>query len=180
MWPWKRRTIVPKCEFSIIRARIDGEFKDLLTYLPTEKIFQEGLDPRAIIGGFINPIVNLESPEEILTAPMINPQNFGRNPVFFEHLQSLVAIEVPKIPQFIEGARQQSDGFLYIIDARTPDPDGDIPLEDIVGAFELRSGKITTESYEPMQSYHIMTEKGLFNLEWLEQPLMRVFYSDQA
>lgn len=88
-----------------------------------------------------------------------------------------MAIDVPKIPQFVEAARQQIRGFLYIIDSRTPDPDGDIPPEDILGAFELQSGKTTPESYVPSPNYQLMTENGFFDLEWIEQPLMEAYYS---
>ena len=178
MWPWKRKKKIPEFEFSIARVRLGEEIKDVVTYLPMEKFFKEGLDPKAIVGMLTELIAETETPV-VLEKPLINPENFVRHRIFFDHLHSLVADIVPKIPGFVEGARQQGTGYFYLIDARTPDPHG-APLEDmeddVVGAFELDSGRMKSNSYWANQNYKLVTENGMFNLPWLERELLKVFY----
>lgn len=70
MWPWKRKTTVPKIEISVVLTRTDDDFRDMLTYLPHKKSFEEGIDGEGIIGSFIDPIENIERPGNIYEEPM--------------------------------------------------------------------------------------------------------------
>jgi len=58
-------------------------------------------------------------------------------------------------------ARQNQKGWLYIIDLRTPQgTQGQVPPEDIVGAFEVRDGQIRPETYQPGAAYRLFTANG--------------------
>jgi hypothetical protein len=61
-------------------------------------------------------------------------------------------------------ARQQGKGWTYILDARTPDPQGNVPMEDIIGAFEVQSGNLVLESYWPNPDHVLCSGRGLSQL----------------
>jgi hypothetical protein len=50
------------------------------------------------------------------------------------------------------------------VDARVEDPNGNIQLEDILGAFRVEGGNITPPSYQMNDNHRIVSDKGLFRL----------------
>ena len=47
-----------------------------------------------------------------------------------------------------------------MIDLRTPDgPQGRVPTEDIIGAFEIKEGKILADSYWRNEEHKLYTKK---------------------
>lgn len=64
----------------------------------------------------------------------------------------------------IEAAKKQKEGWVYIIDGRTPTPQGDVPNEDIIGAFEVKKGIIIKNSYQKFEKHKLLNEKGIFGL----------------
>src|SRR5438128_488078 len=112
--------------------------KDYVSCLPHEQVFARGLVPEAIIGVLLRPLAPGES---------IIPTVFARNRVFVDFMQGVVARRGPELPGLIAEARRQAEGWVYVIDQRTRTPQGAIPPEDIVGAFEVKGGKVLRDSY---------------------------------
>ena len=54
---------------------------------------------------------------------------------------------------------------IYIIDRRTPTPMGHVPSEDILGGFQVSQGVLVQDSYQPMKSPKIVSERGMFQLD---------------
>ena len=86
------------------------------------------------------------------------------NERFVDLLHGVIAQWAPLEPGFAEEALRQQDGWIYILDGRTPTPQGRVPPEDIIGAFELRGGKIEPSSYQRFADHELLTERGLFQL----------------
>lgn len=91
--------------------------------------------------------------------------DFRPNQVFIDFMHQVIRSAGPRLPDFIAAARRQGDGWLYVIDQRTPDgPQGRVPMEDIIGGFEVESGEIVTDSYWPNESHQVLTPNGLVTL----------------
>jgi len=80
-------------------------------------------------------------------------------------MHRVIARRGPELPGLIAEARRQSDGWVYVIDQRTRTPQGAVPPEDIIGAFEVRGGQVVPDSYRPFPSHIILTGDGFFRLE---------------
>jgi hypothetical protein len=132
----------------------DGE-KDYVSCLTHEQVFARGLPPEAIIGVLLRP---LEAGEPI------TPAVFARNRVFVEFMQSMIARRGPELPGLVAEARRQGEGWVYVIDQRTRTPQGAIPPEDIVGAFEVKGGQVVPDSYRPSPRHLILSADGFFQL----------------
>ena len=92
-------------------------------------------------------------------------ENFHPNQAFVDFLHGVIGTAGPDDPDMISAARRQGDGWLYVIDLRTPDgPQGRVPPHDIIGGFEVRSGAIVRDSYVPNESHRVLTPDGLVTL----------------
>src|SRR5262249_46486291 len=105
--------------------------KDYVTLLPPEVAFTQGLAPEAIVGGLRRPL----GPGEPIT-----PEVFARNRVFVDFLHAVIARHGPDQPGCRAEAKRLGEGWVYVIDQRTPTPEGPVPPEDIIGAFEVHGG----------------------------------------
>src|SRR4029077_14408341 len=109
----------------------------------------------AIVGVLLRP---LESGEAI------TPSVFARNRVFVEFMHSVIARRGPQLPGLIAEAKRQIEGWVYVVDQRTPTPQGAVPPEDIVGSFEVKNGPVTPRSYRACPKHMILSANGFFNL----------------
>jgi hypothetical protein len=100
--------------------------------------FRRGLAPEAIVGVLLRPLQQGEG---------ITPANFARNSVFVEFLHRVIAVHDPQGPGLLAAARQQGEGWIYVIDGTTPTPDGEVVDEDIIGAFKVSGEAISSTSY---------------------------------
>lgn len=101
----------------------------------------------------------------ILFGQAATPEAFRANRVFIDFLHEVIGKAGPRDSSMIAAARQQEDGWMYVIDLRTPDgPHGRVSPEDILGAFEVRSGEIVPDSYQPAGSHRVFTKHGLVRL----------------
>ena len=99
--------------------------------------------------------------------------NFRPNKPFVELLHGVIAMHAPNLPGLKAEARRQGAGWVYLIDARTPTPDGEVPPHDIIGAFEVQDSAIVPGSYQPNANHQILSSQGLFQLEpTLQEQLM--------
>jgi len=86
---------------------------------------------------------------------------FRVNRAFVEFLHEVIRAAGPADPSMQEAAKQQGEGWLYIIDLRTPEgPEGQVPAEDIIGAFAVKAGKLVADSYSRNEGYRVLTKNG--------------------
>ena len=134
----------------------EGKTRDILSFLPPGQAMKRGIDGPAIVGTLRVPVSK---------GGTVTPDNVGVNPAFVKFLQAFIARVAPTSPEFIRSVEEQGEGWLYIIDQRTPTPGGNVPLEDILGAFRIEHGKAVPGSYQPMDGHKIVSERGLFQLD---------------
>jgi len=91
--------------------------------------------------------------------------NFTANNEFVTFLHKTIKENATKNPEMILAGKSQKEGWIYIIDARTPTPQGDVPNEDIIGAFEVKNGTLIKDSYYQMDKHILLNSKGLFGLD---------------
>lgn len=132
---------------------IKGQQFKALSWLSRDRVFEKGLPSKAIIGIIPNRDAQLD------------PATFRPNPEFIEFLHEVIEKYGPLDPDLQLEARRQGQGWVYIIDGRTPNPQGEVPPEDIIGAFEVQAGRIVDGSYQRNQNHRILTKSGLFQLD---------------
>lgn len=90
---------------------------------------------------------------------------FRPNRAFIELMHQVIRDTGPQDPDLRAAAALQRDGWVYIVDLRTPEgPQGHVPPEDIIGAFEVRSGQIVPGSYQLNENHPVLTGNGLVQL----------------
>lgn len=147
----------------IYEVMIEGKPASVLSFLPVDHVFGKGLPAAAIIGSMkVSPAAGGE----------ITADNVTVNPAFVAMLQNFISRTAPTDPRFERAAREQGDGWIYIIDQRTPTPMGRVPAEDILGGFEVRDGALVPGSYRPMSSHRIVSARGMFQLDRFLHPLL--------
>lgn len=92
------------------------------------------------------------------------PHKFRENLRFVKFLHQIIAQHVYEDSNLYEEAARQGQGFIYLIDKRTPDLNGHIPPEDIFGYIRVESGHPIPESYEANYKHLLLTENGFFKL----------------
>jgi hypothetical protein len=136
----------------MVYATDDGEYVSLL---PFGHVFRDELPREAIIGQV------LDGAEP---GGPVTPEQFVANRVFHEFMHGVVERHAPALPAFADEARRRQDGWIYIIDQRTPTPAGRVSPEDVIGGFEVRAGHVVAHSYQRNPSHRLMTEHGFFQL----------------
>ena len=127
----------------------------LLTLVPPEVAGTHGLAAAAIVGSLTRPL----TPGERIT-----PHVFARNSVFVDYLHTFLARHAADDPSFRLEATRLGEGWVYIIDQRTPSPGDQVPPEDIIGASQVVGGAIVPGSYWRNESHRILSERGFFRL----------------
>jgi hypothetical protein len=94
----------------------------------------------------------------------IVPENFRPNQPFVDFLHELLAAEAPQTDDARLQAARQREGYLYLIDGRTPDPGGRVPPEDIIGAIAIQAGKLMPGTYQRNDRHRLLTSNGFFVL----------------
>lgn len=137
---------------SVIVADTPEGTKHCVALTSPRTAFSVGLIPEAIVG-------LLERPKE-----PIAPGNFAANSVFRGFLSDVIARNGPEDPDMQAEAARQGQGYVAVIDQRTPTPEGPIPPEDIIGVFEVRDGKVVPGSYQASPNHRLLTKDGFFRL----------------
>lgn len=128
--------------------------KRVFTLLPPDEIRTE--IPNRLIAGFVG------------NGEIISVDNFTPNPAFVEFLHQVIEKHAPDAEPLQESAAAQGEGWIYMVDGRTPTPQGDVSSEDIFGGFQIKEGKVLDGSYKQNPEHILMTEHGMFQLEtWL-------------
>jgi hypothetical protein len=125
------------------------------SYLPPELAQRRGgLPPEAIIGRW-----NADWNHDL-----DSPVGFQQNRPFIVLMHRVLCAAFVSDPGAQAEARRLQSGTIAIIDARTPDPRGHVPLEDIIGTFEVINGQISPDTYHPTDRHRLITENGHFRL----------------
>ena len=141
--------------FEVFRIGTPDGQKDVVALASAAVAFAEGLAPEAIVGQLLRPLEPGES---------ITPAIFARNRAFVEFLHAVIASESPKQASFVAEAKKIWNGFIYVIDQRTPTPGDAVPPEDIVGAFEVKDGEVVSASYRQNPNHRILSARGFVQL----------------
>lgn len=139
----------------VYRTDTPDGVRDCVSGLPRDHVFARGLVPEAIIGVLLRPL----EPGEAIT-----PAVFAPNRVFVELMHDVISRRGSELPGLVAEARRQGDGWVYVIDQRTRTPQGDVPPEDIVGAFEVKGGRVIPGAYKPNPRHMILSPDGFFDL----------------
>ena len=128
------------------------KYLDVISLLSPKQINSKGgLPSIAICGKFENGINE--------------PEYFIENNEFVDFLHTTIAIKAIDLKSLNDAAAQQKKGYLYIIDFRTPEGImGNVPPEDIIGAFKVEDGSIVSNSYWRNDKHKIYTKNGLMKL----------------
>jgi TIR domain-containing protein len=157
---WREKLSQLNRKISLITVVINDKKRDLVSPiqgLPWE-VFGNGLPTEAIFG------VLRESIAEGEDAGDLTPGNFLENRFFVDFLHEVIAREIYRSPRPRKQARDQREGYLYLIDGRTQDPHGEVPPEDIIGAVELSDGEMVPGSYQRNYQHRLFTWSGFFVL----------------
>ena len=140
----------------VCRVQMPGEgIQDLVTVLPSEEMFTNGLIPEAIVGVLKAPLKEGEA---------IKPENFVRNKVFNEFMHEVIARVGPDSKGLQAEARRQGEGWVYLIDGRTKTPEGQVPPQDIIGGFEVKAGQLVARTYKRNPKHVLLSQAGFFRL----------------
>jgi hypothetical protein len=147
---------MPVLSFDILKAETaEGENyfyvikSDATTNLPID-----GIPSEAVIGWVIVP-PDTDEPDL--------PSLFNPNDSFVHFIHRVIAEHAPRIPELIEAASVQPDGWLVIADKRTVYNPGESPLiEDVIGVFKVLDGVILSESYARNPDHKILNKVGEF------------------
>ncbi|MCA8975517.1 MAG: hypothetical protein KDC98_12410 [Planctomycetes bacterium] len=124
------------------------------SFLPQDVVFARGLPPAAIIGQVMG------------DARELDPARFTVNRAFVDFLHACIAKHAARCPALVSEAARQGQGHVFLIDARTPDPAGEVPPHDILGAVAVEGGII--EDYQPNPNHRILTVDGVVTLDpWM-------------
>lgn len=139
--------------------------REYVTLIPPDVALAQGLAAEAIVGVLTRPLGPGDS---------ITPEVFARNRAFVTFLHDVIARHGPGQRGIQIEATRLGNGWVYVIDQRTPTPAGPVPPEDILGAFEVRNGEAVAGSYRPNPNHRILSATGFFRLDaGLQQCLLR-------
>lgn len=106
-----------------------------------------------------------ELPAEAIAGTLSGDTEFSANPAFVTFVHEVIRRDGPMDPNLVAAAEAQMDGWVYVIDLRTPEGvQGRVPPEDIVGGFEVKEGEIVPDSYWQNDEHRPFTEHGLMQL----------------
>ncbi len=137
-------------ELFVYTTLIDDIERALLSPIKMDDASENGLKGKSVIGYLKNPDKE------------ISKDNVVINPDFTQVFQQTVKSTGLQSDELKNSARQQQNGYMYVIDQRAIHKD--TKPYDIVGAFEVKNGQIIADSYQPNKNYEIISIDGLFKL----------------
>lgn len=173
MWPFGRRRnrsvrASRQCEswYAYHTRKGDG-WQLALSFLPPEDAQRlGGLHSEAILG-----TIECEGPPPAQCGPdqfdpnKFDPDRFRPNPHFVDFLHDFLKQMCPQTPELQALAAKMRTGTIGVIDLRTPEGIlGNVPLEDTVGMFAVVDGKITAQTYHPVDKYLLYSRHGIMRL----------------
>jgi hypothetical protein len=148
-----------------VRAQVGDELRDYVIVLPPESLGERGLPAQAIVGALLRPLGEGEG---------VSTDIFTPNPAFVRFMHGVIGRHAPLQEGLRAEAQRIGDGMVYVMDARTADPEGDMPREDVFGAVKVANGEPVAGSYRANPKHQLLTSRGFFNLgEELHAALLR-------
>ncbi|HET7462776.1 MAG TPA: hypothetical protein VFJ82_16090 [Longimicrobium sp.] len=138
----------------VVRVRVPEGARDYVTVLPPETVTERGLPSVAIVGALTKALGGDPAAADVFTP----------NPVFVRFMHDVIARHAPLLAGLRDEAARIGDGFVYVYDARTPDPAGAVPREDIIGAVKVEGGVPVADGYRANPNHQLLTSRGFFNL----------------
>ena len=160
MWPFKRKNREPpgnpnEDRFLQVLSVLDPADVQALGGLPTEAV-------AGVIGTASKNPDTLNSVAAVAGEPFTVSQ-FRPNPAFSAFMHHVIRTYGPQDRELQEAAERQGDGFVYVIDLRTPEgPMGRVSPEDIVGAFAVEGRRLS--AYQPNDKHLAFSKNGLVQL----------------
>lgn len=145
-----------------------GATRHLLAFIEPVRAGSSGIDSRSIVGEITPKDEGGYEPESL----KLNPEFIETFGAYMNEVQSIT-------PEIVEQARTLLSGWVYIIDPRNTDAEGDDPpAADLVGAFAVDdAGQVVPKSFQ-YNSKHILIDQergmtGLFSdrrfYDWLHR-----------
>tara|TARA_Y100000310_G_scaffold144610_1_gene143862 strand:+ start:7078 stop:7542 length:465 start_codon:yes stop_codon:yes gene_type:complete len=148
-------------ETYVFVVNMKGKQMFCVSIIPPEKAMKDGLKGEVVVG-FLKEKGGLR------------PENFVANKPFKDFMHEVIGKEILKDPFCKEEAKRVKDGSIFIIDARTPDLQGNVPPYDIIGVVKVAKGKVVKGSYERNPNHSLVSPTGMFKLsEYLEKKLIK-------
>lgn len=134
---------------------VDGRHRYFASLLPPNSGFAEGLPGEAIMGEFTR------GPGDL------TPDAFQQNTQFLQFMAFVISKHCSACPGLMAETQRQQNGYVYILDKRTPTPDDAVPPEDIIGGVEIQDGQMIR--YHGSPNYQLITSNGFMQLDdWIK------------
>ena len=133
----------------VVDDRDNARQRYYLSPLPHSSVFAVGLPPEAIVGELSDP-------------KSISQETFKPNPMFIKFLAQVLEKHANGCTELVAEAERTRNGWVYVIDKRTPTPDGAVPPEDIMGGYEVNEGRLQRFLASP--NHKLVSSHGLFRL----------------
>lgn len=150
----------------IYKVTANNAEQHLVSLLETEAVLQKGLACKSVIG-------HLKDGDKPLS-----PDNIVYNPLFMTLFQDVIRSTALASPEIEESAKEQVNGFIYIIDQRS---EGKVKIKphNIIAALEVKDETILPESLQFNPNYQVVSSEGLFILpDMYEQNLVAALSAD--
>jgi hypothetical protein len=142
-------------EAFVFQVNVGAETQEVVSVVNPSTVFEHGLPTEAILGVLRSGATR---------GHQITPERFQENPAFVRYLQSLIATRIGEVEAVRRAAQQQGEGYVYLVDARTLQPDGQVPSADVIGAVKVQAGTPVAASYQPNPNHRLLTKDGFFRL----------------
>jgi hypothetical protein len=104
----------------------------------------------------------------------ITPENISYNADFLVVLHQIVRDLMVNDPDVIAEANNQPNGFVFIVDRRSPEGE-EVEKEDVIGIFLVNENKTDTSRYRPNPDYKLISKRGVAKFpDEVEMELMKV------
>lgn len=142
--------------FKLVSTSVEGVTEEFITMVDPDTVRDRGLRPEQIVG-------QLKTPTG--AGGKIEADNFMPNVAFVDYLHDYVARTAAEDSGLVAAAASGKVGNLFVVDQRTANPEGNVPPEDILGAFVVKDGSISSANYQSNRGKHqLLTRQGFFNL----------------
>ena len=111
-------------EVFVYQVNVGADVREVVSLLDPDTAFGHGICTEAIVG-MVRP-----GPAG---QPQIEPERFQENPAFVQFLRELISARIYDVEDLRRAGQQQGEGYLYLLDARTPQPQGQVPPVDATG-----------------------------------------------
>lgn len=128
-----------------------------MSILEPSWVNEHGLAVESVLG-LVEPATDVDQ---------LAPTSLRENSAFLRLLSRVIYDEVGNDPALQLEADVQGEGYICLLDGRTPDPAGRVGPEDIIGAVKVEAGKVVRGSFEHNARHRLLTQHGFFRLSSL-------------